>query len=107
MALPKQLIANRIFGLVLLISGIFGHADHCDALLQTDTRLRAELAKRVTIDQAARNAWIKYMQSHPNKKSNANDLPEVLKRMKKVDAENLAWIKKVVGDRGWPGKSKV
>jgi hypothetical protein len=31
----------------------------------------------------------------------------VLKRMAKIDRENLAWLKGVVGKHGWPGRSMV
>jgi hypothetical protein len=54
----------------------------------TDDALRAELLRRVEKDQAVRTA------------------PD-LDGMRKVDAENLPWLKAVVAERGWPGSSLV
>jgi hypothetical protein len=53
-----------------------------------DEALRAELLRRVEIDQAARKALD----------------PDA---MRDADGENLPWLKGVVAERGWPGASLV
>jgi hypothetical protein len=53
-----------------------------------DDELRAELLRRVEKDQIARKAY----------DSDA---------MREADAENLPWLKRLVAERGWPGKSLV
>jgi len=53
-----------------------------------DENLRAELLRRVDVDQAARTALD----------------PDAMER---ADAENLPWLKQVIGDDGWPGRSAV
>jgi ribosomal protein S27E len=51
-----------------------------------DEALRAELLRRVEEDQNARK-------------------PPDFDRMREADAENLPWLKAVVAERGWPGRS--
>jgi hypothetical protein len=53
-----------------------------------DEGLRAELHRRVEKDQVARKALD-------------------LDGMREADGENLPWLKAVVAERGWPGKSLV
>ena len=53
-----------------------------------DENLRAELRRRADVDQAARNALD----------------PDA---MEQADAENLPWLKQVIVDHGWPGRSAV
>jgi hypothetical protein len=53
-----------------------------------DERLRAELLRRMEMDQVARRALD----------------PE---RMQAADGENLPWLQGVVAERGWPGASLV
>ena len=53
-----------------------------------DENLRAELRRRADVDQAARNALD----------------PDA---MEQADAENLPWLKQVIADHGWPGRSAV
>jgi hypothetical protein len=50
--------------------------------------LRAELLRRVAVDQEARHALD-------------------TEAMAAADRENLAWLRQVIGDVGWPGKSLV
>jgi hypothetical protein len=54
----------------------------------TDDELRAELLRRVEKDQVARKAhdW---------------------DAMREADAENLPWLKRLVAERGWPGRFLV
>jgi hypothetical protein len=53
-----------------------------------DSELRAELLRRVGVDQEARRALD----------------PEAVAA---VDEENLPWLRQVITDVGWPGKSLV
>jgi hypothetical protein len=53
-----------------------------------DTELRAELLRRVAVDQEARHALD-------------------MEAMTKADEENLPWLKQVVASAGWPGRSLV
>ncbi|HLK74660.1 MAG TPA: DUF6624 domain-containing protein [Streptosporangiaceae bacterium] len=53
-----------------------------------DTALRAELLRRMDIDQAARHA---------------RDMAAVAA----ADADNLPWLQQVVAEHGWPGASMV
>jgi len=53
-----------------------------------DENPRAELRRRADVDQAARNALD----------------PDA---MEQADAENLPWLKQVIADHGWPGRSAV
>jgi Family of unknown function (DUF6624) len=53
-----------------------------------DEELRAELRRRVEADQAAR-------------------LPPDIAAMEAADAANLPWLRQLITDVGWPGKSLV
>jgi hypothetical protein len=53
-----------------------------------DEELRAELLRRMAVDQAARHALD-------------------AKAMAAADGENLPWLRQVITDVGWPGKSLV
>jgi len=53
-----------------------------------DDALRAELLRRVAIDQAARKALD-------------------IDGMRQADGENLPWLKAVIAEHGWPGTSLV
>lgn len=63
---------------------------HPDGMTQN---LRAELLHRAERDQAARLRL-----------KEGTEAPEA---MAEVDAENLPWLKKVVAEIGWPGRSAV
>jgi uncharacterized protein DUF6624 len=63
---------------------------HPDAMTQNQD-LRAELLRRFERDQTARQA------------SSAADF----EAMTRVDAENLPWLKQVIAEIGWPGRSEV
>jgi hypothetical protein len=64
-----------------------------------DEALRAELARRVEADQAMRRAW-------PARPGDPVDEDE-LARLGNVDEDNTAWLRGVVAERGWPGRSLV
>lgn len=53
--------------------------------------LRAELLRRAERDQAARR----------------REGTEAIEAVARVDAENLSWLKRVVAETGWPGRSAV
>jgi hypothetical protein len=63
-----------------------------------DPRLREELLARVKVDQAARTKLIEAGNPPPK---------ESVEAVQKADEENRAWLKSVIGKRGWPGKSLV
>ena len=65
-------------------------AVRCGSLDDMTAELRAELLRRAEQDQAARR------DTEPNGESVAS-----------VDAGNLLWLKKVVAEIGWPGRSEV
>ena len=71
--------------------------------------LRTELLQRVAKDQKVRMELIQWMQKQPagslDKLTRAND-PR-LEAMRKIDAENTAWLKEQVEKSGWLGKSLV
>jgi hypothetical protein len=75
-----------------------------------DNSLREQLLKRVEDDQAARKAVLEWMQ-----KQNLND-PEaakkmveepLVKRIAELDQANTKWLKSIIQERGWPGRSMV
>jgi hypothetical protein len=77
--------------------------------LQQEPGLTSELARRVKTDQDARKAMIAIMQ----KLNISNDAklkaktPDLFKRVEDIDRQNVAWMKEVVEDKGWPGRSLV
>ena len=64
-----------------------------------DRALRDELLQRVEKDQAIRNEWIRHGADHPDK--------EIQARWVAIDAENLARLKEIVRQYGWPGPALV
>ena len=102
----------------IIIPTIFAFSLGCGSLLaapdaqktsRIDPQLRQELSSRVKQDQDARKAMIAIMQ-----KLNISDdaklkakTPVLFKRVEDIDRQNLTWMKKVVEDKGWPGKSLV
>ncbi|MGF7238554.1 MAG: DUF6624 domain-containing protein [Frankia sp.] len=69
-----------------------------------DEVLRAELARRVEADQAMRRAW-------PARPGERVDEEESVKTgavdEDDIDEDNTAWLGRVVGEHGWPGRSLV
>ena len=75
-----------------------------------DPELRAELTKRMKAEQDARKDLQKVMpanRSFTPADQAKPEVKEVLERMERVDADNLAWLKGVVASKGWPTKSMV
>jgi hypothetical protein len=58
-----------------------------------DLDLVCELAARCGVEQALRNLPL--------------DEPAVLERLTAVDADNQEWLRRVVEERGWPGRRLV
>jgi hypothetical protein len=73
-----------------------GKKPHPDPAAVADERLRQELLDRTEKDQFVRKAAMK------RKPGEAE-----LTKMEQVDRENTAWLKKVIDERGWPGKALV
>ncbi len=67
--------------------------------LVTDPALRRQLLAHVADDQAVRNAMIAGGADHA--------APATLARIDSVDAGNLAWMRTLVRQRGWPGRDLV
>ena len=61
--------------------------------------LRREILKRTDEDQAVRMALIKSGMDHPDK--------TIAAKMARIDADNLARMREVVKQLGWPGRSEV
>ncbi|MGA2254856.1 MAG: DUF6624 domain-containing protein [Thermoguttaceae bacterium] len=68
-----------------------------------DERLRKELLDRVEKDQSARKALIDLV---GGSKDIGPDHPD-MKKLKEIDRQNTMWLKKIVEQYGWPGKSLV
>lgn len=66
-----------------------------------DPALARDLVTRGVADQSIRDTVVQLMQS--GKPADA----ALLHRMNTVDSLNLAWLKRVVARRGWPGRSMV
>lgn len=67
----------------------------------TDPSLRAELLRRVAVDQVARERFVAGLRAGGPPDSAA------VTRMAAIDAENTAWLAGVVARRGWPGRGLV
>jgi hypothetical protein len=97
-----------VLGVVVLSLGTAapGRADDAPP---RDEKLRAELVKRVEEDQKARRQLID-LQARPGGKdaeATRKEVEAATKTMQAIDARNTAWMKEVVDQHGWPGKSLV
>jgi hypothetical protein len=63
-----------------------------------DPALRDEIIKRVDADQEARRALFANGQQ---------PTPEKLEKLKQIDEDNTRWLKGVLAQHGWPGKTLV
>jgi hypothetical protein len=84
------------FGSGMLASGRAA-AHRCDV----DSELRAELLRRTERDQAARRALVA---ARPAARPEAGTGESPVAA---VDADNLPWLRQVIADVGWPGRSLV
>ncbi|HTM52408.1 MAG TPA: DUF6624 domain-containing protein [Pirellulales bacterium] len=87
-----------------------------DAPAAQNPKLRAELLRRVKLDQDARDEWIQWTKRHGQAGAAANadfdgdqqaELEKIESAVKKADAANTAWLKQVIREKGWPAISKV
>lgn len=85
-------------GLVLHAS-LDGDESAVQAGVIQDIQLRRQLLERLKIDQAIRMERIRQDVTKP--------APELLVRMKSIDAETDVWLKEVVSAHGWPGTDLV
>lgn len=75
-----------------------------------DEALRDELGRRFKVDQEARAAAIDLMKTRGSTdltKIKDKESEAALKKLKEIDKANREWLKGVVDNRGWPGKSLV
>jgi hypothetical protein len=101
-------VRSVVLGVVVLSLGKTAPGRAADAPPK-DQRLRAELVKRTAEDQKARQQLID-LQARPGGKDAEAAKKEVeaaTKTMQAIDARNTAWLKGVVDQHGWPGKSLV
>ncbi|HUY34868.1 MAG TPA: DUF6624 domain-containing protein [Pirellulales bacterium] len=68
-----------------------------------DEKLRQELLSRVEKDQAARKAMMELMRRSKEIDPNHPDIKKLLE----IDRQNTAWLKEIVEEHGWPGKTLV
>ena len=67
--------------------------------------LREELLSRAAKDQEARRKLVERMRRKPGEL--AAEKPAWLKELRKIDADNRKWLKSVVTEHGWPGRTLV
>lgn len=75
-----------------------------------DAALRAELVKRMKAEQDVREELVTVAPLTTWKGPDVFKKPEVksvFEKMERIDKDNLAWLKKVVAEKGWPTKSMV
>jgi len=75
-----------------------------------DPALRAELVKRMKAEQDVREELAKVAPLTTWKGPDVFKRPEVkpvFEKMERIDKDNLAWLKIVVAEKGWPTKSMV
>jgi hypothetical protein len=101
-------IRSGVLGVVVLFLGTAAPGQADDAPPK-DEKLRAELVKRVEEDQKARQQLID-LQARPggqDAEAARKEVEAATKTMQEIDARNTAWMKEVVDQHGWPGKSLV
>jgi hypothetical protein len=78
--------------------------------------LRAELLRRESLDQVARNNWIDWTKRHGKNgavdganldRDERTELERLEAAVKKADETNTAWLKQVVREKSWPAISVV
>ena len=96
---------------VLIVAFLVGapnlQQDTADETKCENPELRRELLERVERDQSARRALIERMQKTGQDKVDPQQMQEIMKELHKVDSENRQWLKEIVDESGWPGKTKV
>ncbi len=71
-----------------------------------DEKLRQELLRRMKEDQDARKKLIPILSARKGPVKDA-DLPPELRGLSEIDKRNTAWLKEVIEQKGWLGKSLV
>lgn len=94
-----SLLAFGVFAQSVKITPVQPNAAQADGKPAKLPELRAELLKRMASDQQARMDLIK--------KYNGMIPAAAMDEMKKIDAENTAWIKPLMKQHGWLGYSLV
>jgi GNAT superfamily N-acetyltransferase len=69
--------------------------------------LRAELLRRQAADQEARMRWIELTKDATPGQPQSAEALEVGQRVAAIDEENTAWLRGIVREHGWPGRSLV
>jgi hypothetical protein len=93
--------AARAGVLFVAIALITGTARPGSAQAPADTVLARALEERGRIDQAIRDTMVRKLQA-------GEQLDSVLgARMMAIDSANTTWLKAIVAERGWPGRSVV
>jgi hypothetical protein len=72
-----------------------------------DERLRDEILRRMRADQEARSSAVELMRSQAPGEPPSDQARQAMARMRAVDEENTAWLRRLVHERGWPKRSEV
>jgi hypothetical protein len=74
-----------------------------------EAKLRLELLERRKEDQAARKRLVELRnkQKAAPTAERKKEVARASKKVQEVDGRNIAWMKKVLGKHGWPGKALV
>jgi hypothetical protein len=68
-----------------------------------DEELRSEILRRFEVDQEARRRIVELM-----REGGSGSVPmDVGREMQAIDADNTAWLRGVIHESGWPGRSRV
>lgn len=86
-----------VFAIVLVVQTV-------PALGQTNVELRNELVALRESDQSGRMVIQDAMQQH---RFDSPEVQALLKEQTRVDAENLARLREIISEHGWPGQSLV
>ena len=70
-----------------------------------DTVLRDQLLARRETDQAIRDTLIRIIQRGGGRITQPDSAVEL--RMRAIDSANTTWLKQIVAEHGWPGRSLV
>lgn len=91
-------MSPRIVGAALILLAACGGPKHA---VVVDSVLQRELLARLQADQAIRDTVSQVMQAGGRFDTT------LVRRMWEVDTPNTSWLKRVIAERGWPGRSLV
>lgn len=91
-------MTRGLLGLALLVVAACGRPKHAARI---DSTLQRELLARLAVDQAIRDTVSQVLQAAGRFDTS------LLRRMWEVDTPNSNWLKGVIAERGWPGRSLV